>query len=150
MREISGAQARFRISASDAAVAPGQRVTLRIDVSPGPGMHVYAPGQQGYIPIALTLDETPDVRLVHPMTFPPAESYYFAPLKETVRVYAKPFRLLQDVTLALTPALRKRAAAGDTLRLTGSLEYQACDDKLCDRPQTVPVEWTVKLVPLGR
>jgi hypothetical protein len=67
-----------------------------------------------------------------------------------VKVYEKPFRLLQDVTLALTPALRQRATAGDTLRLTGSLEYQACDDKVCYRPQAVPVEWTMKLVPLGR
>ena len=150
VREIASAQATFRISVSDATVAPGERVTLRIDVAPGPKMHVYAPGQQGYIPIALTIETTPDVRVVHPMTYPTPGTYYFAPLKETVKVYEKPFRLLQDVTLALTPALRQRATAGETLRLTGSLEYQACDDKVCYRPQTVAVEWTMKLVPLGR
>ena len=150
VREITGAQARFRVSASDATVAPGERVTLRIDVAPGTGMHVYAPGQTGYIPIALTLDPTPDVRVVHPMTYPAPGTYHFAPLKETVKVYERPFRLVQDVTLALTPALRQRAARGETLRLTGTLEYQACDDKVCYRPQSVPVEWTMKLVPLGR
>lgn len=150
VREIAGGQARFRISVSDATVAPGQRLTLRIDVTPGRGMHVYAPGQQGYIPIALTLAASPDVRVVHPMTYPAAGTYYFAPLKETVKVYEQPFRLTQDVTLALTPALRQRANAGETLRLAGSLEYQACDDKVCYRPETVPVEWTMKLVPLGR
>jgi DsbC/DsbD-like thiol-disulfide interchange protein len=150
VRDIDAAQARFRVSASDATAAPGARITLRIDVTPGPRMHVYAPGQQGYIPIALQLDPMPEVRAVHPMTFPAAGTYYFAPLKETVKVYDKPFRLLQDVTLALTPALRQRASAGETLRLTGSLEFQACDDKVCYRPQTIPVEWTVKLVPLGR
>ena len=150
VREIDATQAQLRVSASDATVAPGQRVTLRIDVTPGPRMHVYAPGQQGYIPIALKLDASPDVRVVHPMTYPQAGTYYFAPLKETVRVYEKPFRLLQDVTLALTPALRQRATAGETLRLTGSLELQACDDKVCYRPQTLPLEWTMKLVPLGR
>jgi DsbC/DsbD-like thiol-disulfide interchange protein len=150
VREITSPQARLRITASDATVAPGERLTLRVDVTPGPGMHVYAPGQSGYIPVALTLDATPDVRVVHPMTFPEPGTYYFAPLKETVRVYEKPFRLLQDVTLALTASLRQRAAAGETLRLTGALEYQACDDKVCYRPQTVPVEWTMTLVPLGR
>jgi hypothetical protein len=150
VRELSTPQAVFRISASDATVAPGERLTLRIDVSPGPRMHVYAPGQQGYVPIALTLDATPDVRVVHPMTYPPAGTYYFAPLKETVKVYEKPFRLLQDVTIALSQPLRKRALAGETLRLSGSLEFQACDDKVCYRPQTIAVEWTMKLVPLGR
>lgn len=150
VREITSDLARFRISVSDATVAPGERVTLRIDVTPGPRMHVYAPGQQGYIPIALTLTATPDVRIVHPMVYPPPGTYYFAPLEETVKVYEKPFRLLQDVTLALTPALRKRATAGETLHLSGSLEYQACDDKVCYRPLTVPVEWTMRLVPLGR
>ena len=150
VREITGAQAGFRLSASDAKVAPGERVTLRIDVTPGSRMHVYAPGELGYIPIALTLDATPDVRVVHPMVYPEPGTYYFAPLKETVKVYEQPFRLLQDVTLALTPSLRQRATAGETLRLSGTLEYQACDDKVCYRPQTVPVEWTMTLVPLGR
>jgi DsbC/DsbD-like thiol-disulfide interchange protein len=150
VREIAAAQARFRVSSSDATVAPGERVTLRIDVTPGPRMHVYAPGQKGYVPIALTLDPHPDVRVVHPMTYPPPGTYYFAPLKETVKVYEAPFRLVQDVTLALTPALRQRATRGETLRLTGTLEYQACDDKVCYRPQSMPVEWTMALVPLGR
>ena len=150
VRDIASAQARLRVSASDATVAPGERVTLRIDVTPGPKMHVYAPGQQGYIPIALTLEATPDVRVVHPMTYPEPATFVFAPLKETVKVYDKPFRLLQDVTLALTPSLRQRASAGGPLRLAGSLEYQACDDAICYRPQTVSVEWTMKLVPLGR
>jgi hypothetical protein len=150
VREIAGGQAQFRVSASDATVAPGERITLRIDVTPGTRMHVYAPGQTGYIPIALTLAPTPDVRIVHPMGYPAAGTYYFAPLKETVKVYEKPFRMVQDVTLALTPALRQRAARGETLRLSGTLEYQACDDKVCYRPQSVPVEWTMKLVPLGR
>jgi hypothetical protein len=150
VRDIAGAQARFRVSASDATVAPGERFTLRIDVTPLPKMHVYAPGQAGYIPITLTLDATPDVRLVHPMRYPPAGTYHFAPLRETVKVYEQPFRLVQDVTLALTPDLRQRAARGETLRLTGTLEYQACDDLVCYRPQSVPVEWTLTLVPLGR
>jgi peroxiredoxin len=150
VREIAAAQATFRLSASDSTVAPGQRLTLRIDVTPGPRMHIYAPGQQGYIPIALTLDATPDVRIAHPISYPAPGTYYFAPLKETVKVYEQPFRLLQDVTLALTPALRKRATAGETLRLSGSLEYQACDDKVCYRPQTLPVEWSMRLVPIGR
>jgi DsbC/DsbD-like thiol-disulfide interchange protein len=150
VREISSAQATLKISTSDAVAAPGARLTLRIDVTPGSKIHMYAPGQQSYIPIALTLDETTDVKTMHPMVYPEPGTYYFAPLKETVRVYDKPFRLRQDVTLSLTASMRQRASAGETLRLGGTLEYQACDDKVCYRPQTIPVVWTLTLAPLGR
>lgn len=30
----------------------------------------------------------------------------------------------------------------------GELEYQACDDKVCHRPETLPIEWKVTLSPL--
>ena len=32
------------------------RLSLVVDVTPKPKMHVYAPGQAGYITVALTLD----------------------------------------------------------------------------------------------
>jgi hypothetical protein len=31
-----------------------------------------------------------------------------------------------------------------------SIEYQACDDKVCFNPATVPVTWTLTLRPLVR
>ena len=36
-------------------VAPGARVSLRLDVAPKPGMHVYSPRQKDYIPVSLTI-----------------------------------------------------------------------------------------------
>jgi hypothetical protein len=36
------------------------------------------------------------------------------------------------------------------LSITGELEYQACDDKVCYRPETIPVEWKVTLSPIVR
>ena len=56
-------------------------------------------------------------------------------LKETQRVYAKPFRITQEVTLG--------ADAPETLTVKGTLRYQACDDTICYLPVTVPVSWTV-------
>ncbi len=134
----------IRASASDEIVAPGERFGLVLDVTPKPTMHVYAPGQTGYIPMSLTLE--PDASFTaHPIVFPPAEDYFFAPLNEHVKVYAKPFRLVQAMTVSLSRELRERAAAGAALTVRGVLRYQACDDKLCYLPAQVPVEWTVKL-----
>jgi hypothetical protein len=32
---------------------------------------------------------------------------------------------------------------GTTIDLTGTVSYQACDDKVCFVPASVPVSWTV-------
>lgn len=147
--EVAAKYLQARLSASDRVAAPGHRITLFLDVTPGSNIHVYAPGQQGYIPISLTLEPSPDYR-IGAVRYPASREYLFAPLKERVRVFDRPFRILQDVTLALTPAFRQRAAAKETLTLKGTLEYQACDDKVCFRPDRVPVSWAIGLIPLER
>lgn len=131
-------------TASDARVAPGTRLSLILDITPKPKMHVYSPEQKDVIPISLTLDAG-EFR-THPAVFPRPEKYFFKPLDETQLVFSRPFRVVQDVTIALTPALRKRAAEpGATLTITGTLQYQACDDAICYLPEKVPVSWTVAL-----
>ena len=137
-------------SVSDQTVAPGTRFSLLVDVAPKPRMHVYSPDQTTYIPVALTIDAGDAVN-VHAPKFPPSERYLFTPLNEEQRVYSRPFRIVQEVTVALTPAMRQRArTAGATLTLAGSLKYQACDDRVCYAPVTVPLTWMVALEPLAR
>ena len=146
---VEGKQLTARLSSSDQIAAPGHRVSLIADVVPGRNIHVYAPGQQGYIAIQLKLDPSPDFKAAA-VRFPASREYRFAPLNERVQVFDRPFRILQDVTLALTPALRQRATAKESLTITGTLEYQACDDKVCFRPDSVPVKWTIGLTPIER
>jgi hypothetical protein len=146
---IAAQYVTVRATASDQTAAPGHRVTLLLDVTAGPKMHVYAPGQAGYVPIELTLEGSADFRSA-PVRYPAPKPYRFAPLNETVQTYDGAFRLAQDVTLALTPALRQRANARETLTIRGTLDYQACDDKVCYRPDRVAVTWTIGLAPLGR
>lgn len=134
--------------ASDEAIAPGNRFSLILEVTPNPGMHVYAPGSHSYRAIAVRLDAQP-VLTVHPLAYPPSEIYHFKPLDEHVPVYRKPFVLIQDVTLRVTAETRERARAnGARLEITGRLEYQACDDKICYAPVDLPVSWAVPLRPL--
>jgi DsbC/DsbD-like thiol-disulfide interchange protein len=122
-------------SASATTVKPGDRLSLFVDITPNPGIHVYAPGAGSYLPIALTLRP----RAARPLRYPKAELLFFAPLNETVPVYQKPFRLIEDVTVART------AKPGATLTWTGTIDYQACDDKVCYLPQSVPVSWTASV-----
>jgi len=37
--------------------------------------------------------------------------------------------------------IRSRAGASGELVLKGSIRYQACDDRVCYPPETVPLEW---------
>lgn len=147
-RTVEGRQLSVISSQSDLAAAPGTKLSLLVDVVPKPGMHVYAPEQTGgYIRIDLDLDEDAAFKPAKPV-FPKASDYRFEPLNETFKVFDAPFRIRQDITLALTPALRRRAAARDTLAITGTLRYQACDDQVCYRPDAIKVAWTVALQPL--
>ena len=36
------------------------------------------------------------------------------------------------------------------MKIAGTLDYQACDDKVCFNPQSVPLRWTIGLKPLDR
>lgn len=137
-----------KAAVSDAQVAPGSRVTLSFDVTPGRRIHVYAPGAD-YQVIAVTLEPQPLV-VEHDTVYPPSEIYHFVPLDERVPVYMQPFRLTRDVTIAATKEAQQALRGMETLTLTGKLEYQACDDKICFRPNAIPFKFELKIRPLDR
>jgi DsbC/DsbD-like thiol-disulfide interchange protein len=126
-------------SLSDAAVTSGEQISLTFDITPKRGMHVYAPGKHDYQVIAVKLDPQPWLKIA-PTTYPPSEIYFFKELDEKVETYGKPFKLVQDVTILSTAAAKKAMAAGP-VKLTGKLEYQACDDKVCYAPTKIPVSF---------
>jgi DsbC/DsbD-like thiol-disulfide interchange protein len=126
-------------SISDAEVTAGEKVSVILDVTPKRNMHVYAPGKHDYQVIAVKIDPQPWMK-VAPTTYPPSEIYHFKELDEKVETYGKPFKLVQDVTILNTAAAKKALAAG-SLKLSGTLQYQACDDKVCYAPTRIPVSF---------
>lgn len=132
--------------ASDAVAAPGNRISLAVVVTPNPKIHVYAPGASGYRVVSLRIDPQPFVRAM-PVQFPASETYFFEPLNERVPVYQKAFTLIQDLVLEASPEAELSLERLKTLTLTGSLEYQACDDKVCFNPRTVALTWTLAIKP---
>jgi hypothetical protein len=134
---------------SDTVAAPGHRLTIVAQVAPRPGMHLYAPGKHDYQVVQLTLDPQPWLR-VHDTSYPASEIYHFKPLDERVEVYTKPFRLQRDVTFVATPEMQKLLGSMPSATITGALEYQACDDKVCFNPARLPIRFTVTLKALDR
>ncbi len=140
----------LRTSQSNRAAAPGQRLTLVLDFEMLPKMHAYAPGAPGYRALELRLEPSPLVTL-HETVFPPSRPYLFAPLNETVPIFEGRFRVTRDISLAggrdLAEALK---APEPRLEVRGTLEYQTCSDLVCHPPASLPLSFTIDLLPLDR
>ena len=132
--EVEGKQLTAMLGASSATASPGQRISLTIDIDLNPGMHVYAPGVDGYIPIEWKMQNSA-AATVRPVMFPRSEKLYLKAIDETVPAYQNHFRLTRQIIVA---------PAGKTpgkLTVAGSLRYQACDDRVCYIPQQLQLVW---------
>jgi DsbC/DsbD-like thiol-disulfide interchange protein len=157
-RTPSGSPARVVTKTSDhltikAAIAPasiaaGGRIAMAIDITPKPGMHVYAPGSQ-YRAVTIKLPGDSPFRLEAPLEYPKPSLYTFKPLNEQVLVYDTPFKLVARVGLDPRRAVVTPLGPSD-VPLAASLDYQACDDRVCYLPESMPMRWTVTLLPSRR
>ena len=147
--KVTGTHLDLTSYATDQVATLGTHFSLVLDVRPAPRVHIYAPGATEYRPVRLTLNAQPGV-VLRAAQFPKSEDYFFKPLNEHVPVYQRPFRIVQDVML--DPSREGSAALKDvtTLTITGALEYQACDDKVCFAPQSIPLSWSIGVKPLDR
>ena len=125
----------FTAALSPDVVKPGGRLTLIVDVTPKKRMHVYAPGTN-YRAITVTLNRNSALKPSKP-SYPKPSIYFFKPLKEQVPVYSDPFTLTMNVAVGSVPERTRQ------LRVSGTLAYQACDDRVCYLPQSLPLEWTI-------
>ena len=129
-------------SASDASMMPGARTALVLDLELKKGMHVYAPGvQKDYIPIEWKMAES-KAWLALPPTYPGAKKLRLKVIHETVPVYEGHVRLLRDLIIG--------QGTEGALTIEGTFRYQACDDKECYPPRSIPLQWTFHIDPLDR
>ncbi len=135
-----------RISTTAAAI--GHRISVALEIEMKPNLHVYAPGApEDYIAIRWDLAESAGYK-PHPPEFPASERMTLA--GDTVPVFQGRFTIRRDLTVsgdsrALTPLLE----AG-VLTVKGTVRYQACDERQCFPPETVAVEWKVRVEALDR
>ena len=150
---IEGSTAHMNITAypSNSNLTVGTKFSLAVDIEPNEGIHLYAPGADamGYRVIGLTIDPVPHIRF-EPVEFPASEIYHFEPLDERVPVYQQPFTLLQEAVVSGEPEAEEALKELDAVTLSGTLSYQACDDKLCFDPVSVPLSFTLDVETLDR
>jgi hypothetical protein len=119
-------------------LAPSQSVsgdilTLQLDVTPKPKIHVYGPGAKDFLPPTLKISPAAGMTLGKTV-FPSPELVLDPILKERIPMYTRTFRVVQPVTIK----------PGAVSRISGVLTYQACDDTMCYAPVSATVDWILK------
>ena len=141
---------QLALEQSDRIGVPGTRLTLAAEVRLPPEVHVYAPGAQGYRPIKLVIDTTPEMEL-KPAIYPASKILYLPAISERVPVFEGTFRISQDVRVSSSSEFwGSLGTEGKTFTITGKLEYQACDKTKCYFPTSVPVKWQLQVFSLDR
>jgi hypothetical protein len=147
--EVETKHLKLRSSATNGTVWAGSRLTLSLDVEMKPKMHVYAPGVQGYIPVSWNITNG-KTHLARDASWPDSKILHLEAIKERVPVYENRFRVSRDLTVGHVPELRPLMQAGGKLIVEGAFRYQACDDKVCYQPQTIPLKWEFEIMELDR
>ena len=136
---------QIRTAATQAAVHPGNRLTLLVEITPAPRVHVYGPEvSSGYQGLAVTVDPQPHLT-VYPARYPPARALALPWTDEVLAGYTDPVRVEIDVALGTRQELAGLLEAGQGLVLTGTCSLQTCDDRVCWPPESVRIEWRFEL-----
>ncbi len=140
---------KLSTAASTPTARPGHRILLSLELDLKPKMHVYAPGVTGYIPIDWELEDSGTAKVL-PVKYPAALKLRLKPIHETALVYQGHVRMTREITFGAENALKPLLTPSGEVVLKGSLRYQACDDRECYVPETVPVEWRFRFETLDR
>ena len=138
------------VEQSDRFGVPGSLVTLTAEVRLPPDVHVYAPGTKGYKSINLVIDPLAEMQL-RAATYPRPRILYLPAIKERVPVFEGTFHISQDIRVNTAASFASSLGTdGKVFTISGKLEYQACDQKICYLPAAVPVKWQLQVLPLDR
>ena len=134
----------FRIDINelvDGPVRPGSAARVALRVTLAEGFHVQSnePRDPTLIATVLGVDPPPGVKALE-VVFPKAVDFTQQGSQQPLAVFEREF--LIGARFQIDPG----QPPGD-LVVPGRLRYQACDDKVCFRPMTADVSWTIRVVP---
>ncbi len=142
---VRAAHLTIRPGQSDSIAAPCNRVTLFVDISLPRGMHVYAPGVARYFPLELRL-EPPAPFETRPPLYPAPRVLEIPVIHESVPVYEKRLRVWVDLIVPgrsrrFLSSLQEAPEQFQEFEIPATLRYQACDAKVCYRPEEMKWSW---------
>ncbi len=119
------------------------KVEFHFRVTPGYHINSSEPRSELLVPTKLKLEPVTDLA-IGKLDYPAGEelSFAFAPDKK-LSVYSGDFAVVAKVAAV-------RSASPGIFKIRGELQYQACDDRSCYPPKTLPVAFEVKVVKAAR
>lgn len=145
----TGKHLSIRESSSARMAIGGQKLALILTIEMKPGIHVYAPGVQGYKPVSWEMTSGRaklPARLFTDVAWPRAKLLHLRAIGETVPVYEKSLRLVREFTVPSDLLLREATGPDGTMTLDGEFRYQACDATTCFNPETIPVRFELQIL----
>jgi hypothetical protein len=128
------------VAADPVTVAPGKSTTLTLLFKVNDGFHINSnkPLSELLIPTAVHFNAPTDIMLAK-ITYPEGSLLELPFSEEKLSVYSGEFK----VTSMVKPAPGVRPG---TYRVHSDLKYQACNNRQCFPPKTIPFEFDVKVV----
>jgi DsbC/DsbD-like thiol-disulfide interchange protein len=124
---------------SDKRSFSGQQLGTAVNFKVSPGWHIYGePLPAGYSPTAVKFDD--DLVASQALEFPQPTPVKFELLAETLPVYQGEFRATGYILL------KQKLSPGEQ-KLTGTLNFQECNDKICKLPQSVHFQIPIRIDP---
>jgi thioredoxin:protein disulfide reductase len=116
-------------------------VLFRLKMFDGWFIHADSEGSGEIIPTVLAFEGNPYIK-VKDIKFPAPQKKKFEYLSDPIEVFPGEISVKADV------AVSKDAPMG-MQTIKGRLSYQACSVNSCRPPETIPVEWSLTIVPLN-
>jgi hypothetical protein len=136
---VTAEDVQARIVVSDKRSFAGQRLGTAVNFKVAEGWHIYGePLPAGYSPTSVKFDD--DLVASQNLEFPQSKPVQFELLGETLPVYQGEFRATGYILL------KQKLPPGEQ-KLTGTLNFQACNDKICKLPQSVRFQLAIRIDP---
>ncbi len=138
---IHAEEVSAKIALSRSKGSGGATLGITVDFAVAPGWHIYGePLPPEYTPTRVKFDT--DLIERQSLKFPAPTPLHFAALGQTFPVYHGDFQVVGDVVL------RPRLKPGN-YKLSGTIEFQECNDSICKIPQSVRFELPLTVEPAG-
>jgi len=156
-RPAQNGRVQATVTASNTEAGLGNRLWIGLELKMPPGLHIYGPeAGRGYHGLQWRMDASSCWYQNEP-AYPKPMLRHFAFEEQDLPVFEGDVRVTRELVLkpvlsAADPSLFRLFRSvcmdsGSHVKATGTVSFQACDDRQCYPPQSIALDWEFHFVP---